>query len=546
MTENRGGENYFANLERYRESTASQMDMYKENAMEQLKDRQSQLGETISQVQQAGAGITAMGMATKALNKKLPSSLFKGRDYLASGEGNSYTSISGFNEGGARSVFQNLNPLERQGGAYLEQIERAKGFNKGGLSDWNNQGGFGGAGRDNAEADDQIIAERGKETFENTTKTTPAEAEPAPLEPTATTTTEAEPADISDFDPVVTDNVSINPTASLSDIADPRTIPDQTDISAQTETTSFGAPQPAMPISEDFAETTSFGGEYARAPADLEPTTTEPAREPAPEPDMFSDTNIPSGAGGRVVLSQPKPKPPADDGYLPSSQRNPQPQDADDEIRPVPAQSVEDAVQGAQQQARGAVQGAQQQAGEVFENAQQQASDAVQGAQQQASDAVQGAKQQASDAVQGAKQQAGEAFENAQQSGQQAIDTATETLSDMKSSGTDALSSGVDKLTSGVMDNVAGVGGEGVIGEEGISAGIGASLGIDAGLIGAAGETLGASLLLGGLAFELLNQKKNAEEQRTEQQSVANQGSQVGGADIADSGSSGIMGGGIV
>ncbi len=519
MTENRGGENYFANLERYRESTASQMDMYKENAMEQLKDRQSQLGETISQVQQAGAGITAMGMATKALNKKLPSSLFKGRDYLASGEGNSYTSISGFNEGGARSAFQNLNPFERQGGAYLEQIERAKGFNKGGLSDWNNQGGFGGAGRDNAEADDQIIAERGKETFENTTTKTPAteaseavaepEREPAEAEPTITEP-EREPAP----------NPNIPETAQAEE---------QGIEEGWNDGGGFGFGNPTNPNADPRAGYENLDPD----PADLEPTITEPEREPAPEPDMFSETNIPSGAGGRVVLSQPKP--PADDGYLPSSQRNPQPQDADDEIRPAPAQSVEDAVQGAQQQARGAVQGAQQ-----------QASDAVQGARAQGQEVFENTQQQASDAVQGAKQQAGEAFENAQQSGQQAIDTATETLSDMKSSGTDALSSGVDKLTSGVMDNVAGAGGEGVIGEEGISAGIGASLGIDAGLIGAAGETLGASLLLGGLAFELLNQKKNAEEQRTEQQSVASQGSQVGGADIADSGSSGIMGGGIV
>ena len=99
------GADYFENIGRYRDDAENQLSMYRQNSLEQLQASSGKVQKQIEEVQKAGAGITALGMATKTLSKKLPTSMFKGVDTV--GE-TGQKSISGFLENS-----NNYNPFQK-------------------------------------------------------------------------------------------------------------------------------------------------------------------------------------------------------------------------------------------------------------------------------------------------------------------------------------------------------------------------------------------------------------------------------------------------
>ncbi len=112
------GADYFENIGRYRDDAENQLSMYRQNSLEQLQASSGKVQKQIEEVQKAGAGITALGMATKTLSKKLPTSMFKGVDTV--GE-TGQKSISGFLENS-----NNYNPFQK---SFSKQVSDSVGHN---------------------------------------------------------------------------------------------------------------------------------------------------------------------------------------------------------------------------------------------------------------------------------------------------------------------------------------------------------------------------------------------------------------------------------
>ena len=68
------GIDYFDNLNKYKSEATASMDTYKQHALEKVKEGNKAISEKIDAVQKAGLGISALGMATKSINKQIPKS----------------------------------------------------------------------------------------------------------------------------------------------------------------------------------------------------------------------------------------------------------------------------------------------------------------------------------------------------------------------------------------------------------------------------------------------------------------------------------------
>ena len=68
------GIDYFDNLNKYKGEATASMDTYKQHALEKVKEGNKAISEKIDAVQKAGLGISALGMATKSINKQIPKS----------------------------------------------------------------------------------------------------------------------------------------------------------------------------------------------------------------------------------------------------------------------------------------------------------------------------------------------------------------------------------------------------------------------------------------------------------------------------------------
>ena len=104
---------YFSNIAQYRDTASQQMDRYRENAIEKYLKGQGRVGEKIGQIQKAGAGITALGMASKSISDHLPSTSFQG----VGGFGERASSINEvIEQSSLKRHVATLNPLEDYGG----------------------------------------------------------------------------------------------------------------------------------------------------------------------------------------------------------------------------------------------------------------------------------------------------------------------------------------------------------------------------------------------------------------------------------------------
>ena len=68
------GIDYFDNLNKYKGEATASMDTYKQHALEKVREGNKAISEKIDAVQKAGLGISALGMATKSINKQIPKS----------------------------------------------------------------------------------------------------------------------------------------------------------------------------------------------------------------------------------------------------------------------------------------------------------------------------------------------------------------------------------------------------------------------------------------------------------------------------------------
>ena len=72
------GIDYFDNLNKYKGEATASMDTYKQHALEKIREGNKGIKDKIDAVQKAGLGISALGMATKSINKQIPKSWLGG------------------------------------------------------------------------------------------------------------------------------------------------------------------------------------------------------------------------------------------------------------------------------------------------------------------------------------------------------------------------------------------------------------------------------------------------------------------------------------
>ena len=68
------GIDYFDNLNKYKGEATASMDTYKQHALEKVQEGNKGIKEKVDAAQKAGLGISALGMATKSINKQIPKS----------------------------------------------------------------------------------------------------------------------------------------------------------------------------------------------------------------------------------------------------------------------------------------------------------------------------------------------------------------------------------------------------------------------------------------------------------------------------------------
>ena len=68
------GIDYFDNLNKYKGEATASMETYKQHALEKVQEGNKGIKEKIDAAQKAGLGISALGMATKSINKQIPKS----------------------------------------------------------------------------------------------------------------------------------------------------------------------------------------------------------------------------------------------------------------------------------------------------------------------------------------------------------------------------------------------------------------------------------------------------------------------------------------
>ena len=162
------GADYFENIGKYRSEAEGQMNMYRSNALEQLQDNNNKITKQIEAVQKAGAGITALGMATKTLSKKLPQSMFEGVKTVGD---TGKSSISGYLESTPSFNKNNFNPFEGYGNkSFSSQVNDAVSHNGDRLV---------GDGLDNSQAGRPLYSGREAEPTpsKNLTKDVPPDAQ---------------------------------------------------------------------------------------------------------------------------------------------------------------------------------------------------------------------------------------------------------------------------------------------------------------------------------------------------------------------------------
>jgi len=515
MSESASADNYFANLEKYREATMSQMDMYRENAIQQLQARNQKLGKAIQEIQQAGAGITATGMAMKAVSKKLPESMWKGTDRFTDSRGTNYTNINDFlaNQHGGLNP-QNFNPFEGQRESLGKQISKA-------------------------------IQDNGDRPTGSNDNTAGFTTEPLPPPSAPKELSGAEFNSLSFEDKLR--NIGVNPSELQGQIPQSR-LEDINDILRGKGSTETLAPREDPQAggavgggAGDPREGVPQGGAVAEPPATDRPEPPEGNPKPAQsmEEDEVEGENIVlqpedtsyKGATPSITITEPEPELPplrffgAEGsgqriGQVPPPQQESQViQEASEVSAPKP--SVSEELFGTKPPAEQQAEPPQQ----------PKAPDPD----------IQPAPSVERPTTRPAE------LDQAQSQIEQGVNQASAKMNEITQSATDTAK--------GALDKVASSGGEifenelssvATFSAESMTKGVMSSLGIDAGMIGAGGELLGAGLLLGGLAEELMSGAKEKAEKASISASSPPTGSAVGGANIQGFGEQGLGTGGIV
>lgn len=540
MTESSSANNYFANLEKYREATMSQMDMYRENAIQQINSGQSKMKDTIEEVQKAGAGITATGMAMKAVSKKLPDSMWKGQDNFVDSRGTSYTSVSDYVSNQRLINPNNFNPFEGQRQSLSKQINSAL--------------------KDNGD--------RPTGALDNTNGFSVAEHSQAPRASAPRDLTPQEFNGLNMEDKL--SHIGVNPNelqtpvggARLEEINDILRGKGSTEFLADKEPPSTGAgagggagDPKALEATDADATTSDFSNFIARQVAEGKISAGDlgealrtrggGAPEPAPEGALTPTAPVApeasyQGATPSITITEPQPEttPLRLFGAEGSGQRVGQVE------QPAPASET---IQEASGVGKPSVEPAP-----VEEKPINTLTDPNYEISPELYSGNRPLQPQLESPFGGSLERPTTRpaeLDQAQTQIQSGVDEAKANLQDIQTKASGALDDVADTAKQGLGDVFEN---EGVgdlfenFSAEAVGKGMMSSLGIDASMIGAGGELVGASLLLGGLAQELISGKKAEQAKQQVADSATITGSAVGGANIQGFGEQGVGTGGIV